>query len=54
MTYITLFALLLSSLLSGCSSVPGMPSCDKVRYERDGKAFKFYCEGNAGMLGASL
>lgn len=55
MTYAKLLPLLLLTVLSGCAVVPGMPSCDKVQYERDGKAFKFYCEGNAGMiLGAPL
>lgn len=41
-------------VLTGCAMVPGAPSCDKVRYERDGKAFKFYCEGEAGILGGPL
>lgn len=53
MTYPKLLAMLLAAMLAGCSTVPGAPSCDKVQYERDGKAFKFYCEGQAGVLSGS-
>lgn len=50
MTHAKLLAALLAVMLAGCSSIPGAPSCDKVRYERDGKEFKFYCEGHAGII----
>lgn len=49
-TVIVLFLL----ILTGCAVVPGAPECKRVQYEREGTSFKFYCEGEAGVLGVPL
>ena len=51
MRVLTAFALL---VMSGCSMLPGTPSCDEVNYWRKGHDFEFYCKGQAGMLGGPL